>query len=162
MTTQPISPDLFDALATAIEGATPPTLWPKPLFRRLRVQTPEGVEAALPSRSEPSRNRFFDIVLESGITSEKMTSDEDRFVLDYSVLIRIYYAEVVAIPGQGDKALLEARIKVADFVVLQRALIQANIFSPISGASSIVDAGAVFPPGLIEWRLNVTMEEATV
>lgn len=162
MTTQPVSPGLVDKLADAIEAATPPTLWPKPVFRRVRVQSPEGVEAALPSRSEPSRNRFFDIVFESGIHTAKMDDDEDRFALDYVILIRIFYAEVVAIPGQGDKALLEARIKIADFVVLQRALIQANILSPISGASSIVDGGAVFPPGLTEWRLNVTQEEFTV
>ncbi len=163
MTTQPVSPDLIDRLATVIEATEPPALWTKPRFRRVRVQSPDGVEAALPSRSEPSRMRFFDIGPESALSSSKMTSDEDRFVVDYVLLLRIWYPEVSAIPGQGEKALLEARVKLADYIVLCRSIIQANIFTNvIEGSSSVVDGGAIFPAGLIEWRFNVTQEELTI
>ncbi len=159
----PVSPTLLTTLATAIEAATPPSWRAKPLFRRVRAATPQGVDEALPATDDPTRNRLFNIVVESAQTSAKMTSDEDRCVLDLVLLIRIYYAEFVTLPGEGAAALLEARAKLADWVVLYRAVILANIFAgPISGASSIVDAGAVFPPGLIEWRLNVTMEELNV
>jgi len=161
--TTPTSPDLVTKFAEIIEGATPLLFFVNTSFRRIRVQSVEGTEAAIPSRAEPTRLRLFDFGPETAKQSEKMHSDEDRFVIDYIFLLRIYYPEFLATPGQGDLALLEARVKLSDYIVLQRALVESNIFSQvITGASSVVDAGAIFPPGLIEWRFNITQEELTV
>ena len=162
--TQPLSPDLITKLADVIEATTPATLFSvKPPFHRIRSQGVNGVEESLPSRMEPSRNRLFDIAPETAALSPVMTSDEDRLVVSYTLLIRIYYAEMSVVAGQGDPAFLEARMKLGDYIVLLRSIIMANIFTPdIVGASSIVDGGVVFSPGLLEWRLNVVQEELIV
>lgn len=155
----PVSPSFLVELAKAIEGAAPPSWRPVPGFRRVRASSPEGVDAALPARDDPTRDRLFDIVVESGISSPSATSDEDRFVLDFTILVRVFYSEFVATAASKDLSMLETRSKMADFVVMERAVIQRNIGSALAGVSSLVDQGAVFPPGLLEWRLNVTIEE---
>ncbi len=160
---EPVSDQLITTLATTIETITPPALFSPQKFRRIRVQDPDGTEAAIAPKSDPSRNRLFDILVETAKMSPNAHSDDTRFVLNYILILRFYYAEMRVAPGHIASAFLEQRVKISDAVALYRAVIEANIFTHnIAGASSVVDAGMVFSPGLIEWRIDVNQEELTI
>lgn len=162
-TNDPIAPDLLTILATAIEAALLPSWRPKPVFRRIKFQQPEGAtgEASLPDKSDPNRMRFFELLFESAGDDAGVSSDEERWTFAGVVLVRVFYPDLAAIPGEGEKALLSSRLQIADYVNLVHKVVVGNVLThSITGAGSIKNLGANFSAGLTEWRLEVRWEEA--
>lgn len=161
-TNDPIACSILELLADKIEACPLPSWRSKPAFRRVKFQTPEGQgEASLPEKSDPNRMRFFDAAWEGSGEDEGAASDDERWTFSGTILIKLYYPDLAAVPGEGNKAMLASRLQIADFVNLTIAIVARNVFThEITGAGSVRNLGAVYTAGLTEWRLEVRWEEA--
>jgi hypothetical protein len=148
--------NLLLAIADAIE-ATPveADILPAPGFQRLRL-TP-GADP--PDLDNPLRNRLFDLALESSNDAEGYASDEERWTFDGVILLRVYYCDLRAIPGQELQAIFDGRVRSTDFVNLHRALVMANPLAAFDGASQLLHKGTIYLLGETQIRLGLTWEE---